>query len=494
MRNFTKCIARGLRCYAGTKLTVCSDRIEINSARVDERGNVIVEFASLEDLQEWNRDNHWMPYYDGFRVLKDHNFDIRRKTLFDTENFAACYECGEVHRIEDMTEADGEMVCEQCLEDSYFYCEHCNEYHHNCNAVKMHTSTYSSTDDPYYVCDDCATEIGHCCNDCGEWYEDDCCRLGADDEWYCEDCWDNTFTYCDECGEVIYQSDEVYDEDSDRVLCQSCYDDLHHGGTIRSYHHNPSLVFNNAGDDDNLTDKYIGTEVETECGDVKDRVEITADHGDNERYIYQMHDGSLDSTGIECITQPMTKAFWDAFDFEGWMSDLSDAGARSHDTNDCGLHVHLSRAWMDTTDTDEQAVFVGRMRQFIADNQQQVERFARRTANHWCEYTKSLYDEEKTTCDKDERLNKHKACGKRGGRYQSVNNENYATIEFRIFRGTLNAETYRASVEFCLRLVDYVTTHEEGTENWEDFVTYKPLPDTMQAYMTRRKMLPAQSM
>ncbi len=129
------------------------------------------------------------------------------------------------------------------------------------------------------------------------------------------------------------------------------------------------------------------------------------------------------------------------------------------------------------------------MRQFIADNQSKVERFARRSANHWCEYTRSLYDSEKVSYDKEERLNKHKECGKKGGRYQSVNNQNYATIEFRIFKGTLNPVTYRASVEFCLRLVDYVTTHEEGTEKWEDFVSYKPLPATMRDYMLRRSLL-----
>ncbi len=484
-----KCIARGFRCYAGTQLTVCSDRISIESACIDMQGRIIVEFSSLEDLERWNKDNRWMPYYDGYCALHDHDFDLNKSTLYDTEDYDVCYECGEVFRQEDMLEADGEMVCESCIEENYFWCNGCNEYHHNNGAVKMHTSCYSGEDEPYYVCEDCAHRIGYQCNDCGEWFEDSCCRRGADDEWYCENCWEDTFTYCDECGECIYQSEECYDEDSDRVLCTSCYEEAHHGGLIRSYHHNPSMVYNHLEGED--TDCFIGTEVETECGNIEERAEITAKHGDNESLIYQMHDGSLDGSGIECITQPMSKDFWDNFDFESWMSDLTDAGARSHDTEDCGLHVHLSRAWLKTKDSDEQAVYVGRLRQFIADNQERVERFARRSANRWCEYTKSLYESDKQDCSKEQRTEKHKACGKRGSRYQSVNNENYATIEFRIFRGTLNAQTYRASVEFCLRLVDYVTTHEEGTENWADFITYKPLPDTMQAYMTKRGMLPA---
>lgn len=490
MRNLMKCIARGFRCYAGTELTVCSDRIGINSARVDERGRLIVEFSTLEDLQAWNEGNKWRQCYDGFCVVYDHGFNICRTTLFDEDDYAACYECGEVHRKDDLTEtADDNLVCEQCLDEYYSWCEHCEQWHHTDDFVKMHTAVWG-TDNPYYVCEDCADEIGYQCHDCGEWYEEDQCRLGADDEWYCDSCWDNHFTTCDECGETIWQSDSYYDEGGDRVLCSSCYEECGNSG-IRSYHKNPPREFHHLDDDDALTACFIGTEVETECGDVDERVEVTRKHGEDESFIYQMHDGSLDDSGIECITQPMTKKFWDSFDFEGWMSDLVDAGARSHDTTDCGLHVHLSRAWMKTNNSDEQAVYVGRMRQFIADNQERVERYARRSANHWCEYTKSLTDTDKQDCSKEQRTEKHKQCAKQGGRYQSVNNENYATIEFRIFRGTLNAQTYRASVEFCLRLVDYVTTHEEGTENWADFVTYKPLPDTMQAYMTKRGLLPA---
>ena len=88
--------------------------------------------------------------------------------------------------------------------------------------------------------------------------------------------------------------------------------------------------------------------------------------------------------------------------------------------------------------------------------------------------------------DKEERKEEHRKKGHSGSRYQSVNNENSATIEFRIFKGTLIANTYRAAVEFCLRLVDYIITHEEGTETLYDFLHYKPLPESMSKYMAQR--------
>lgn len=470
-----------------SKVVVYSDRFSIEKAWVDN-GKLLAEFSSLEDLQEFNKVRR---KYPTLGVLDAVDFDTKADYyysvlyLYDMDDYSICDDCGVPFRTDDLTTVhSGDKVCEKCLEH-YCYCEHCDEYCHEDDMVEIHTDTYSRLDNPYYVCKDCADDVAYKCEKCGDWYEKSCCKEGADGCYYCEDCFDDLFEVCSDCGCVMWRDDACYSEDDDCYYCEDCYESH---DVVRKYHNDPDRVYHRAEIDDPYTRLFIGTEVETEHGDREKRIAITKEYGDNEEYIYQMHDGSLESDGIECITQPMTKAFWDAFDFEGWMAELSDAGARSHDTEHCGLHVHLSREWLRTDDDDEQAVLVARMRQFIADNQQQVEKFARRSANRWCEYTKT-FDKGEDRGTKEQTKDKHKKKGKDGGRYQSVNNTNYKTIEFRIFRGTLKANTYRASVEFCLRLVDYVLTKEDSTETWQDFLEYKPLPASMEQYLTERGLL-----
>lgn len=477
--------------WRGRDVVVKSDYYDIEKAWVNDKGVLCVEFNDIDTLQEWNKAWRTRPEKHA-SMLQTMRFSTavyqQQLYLFDTDDYGVCDDCGEVVQNTALTMVSGgDRVCEYCLENDYSYCEHCDTWHPDCDMVKIHTDTYSSCDHPYYVCENCAEDVAHCCERCGDWYEKQCCRLGADDNWYCEDCWGENFVTCEDCGEILWRDDAYYDEDSGNWYCEDCYNQ--HRGSVRSYHNNPKRVYHGAETDMAGENRYIGTEVETEKGDYDRRKEITEKYGHEEDDIYQMHDGSLDDSGIECITQPMTKMYWDDFDFEGWMKALSNAGARSHDTDDCGLHVHLSRTWLGTDDQDEQAVLVARMRQFIADNQAYVERFARRGANRWCVYSKTFEDKcYKEHYAKEVRKDLHKKKGYSGDRYQSVNNENRDTIEFRIFRGTLRASTYRASVEFCLRMVDYITTHEDGTETWQEFITYKPLPVLMEIYMKERYM------
>ena len=478
--------------WRGKEVVVKSDYYGIEKAWVNDSGILCVEFADLDTLQAWNR--AWRQRFNRHNdMLSDLHFATtsyqQQFYLYDTDDYGVCDDCGDVVRDDDLTMvAGGNRVCQGCLDEGYSYCEECSKWHPCDKMVEMHTSCYSS-DRPYWVCPDCAENIGHKCEHCGKWYQDDVCRLGADGEWYCDDCWNENFVTCEECGEILWRDDAYYDEESDYYYCEDCYNSRCRNG-VRSYHNNPKRVYHSTETDMEGENRYIGTEIETEMGDYQKRIDITKDYGNEEDDIYQMHDGSLDNSGIECITQPMTKMYWDAFDFEGWMAALSDAGARSHDTDDCGLHVHLSRTWLGTDDRDVQAVLVARMRQFIADNQPQVERFARRSANHWCVYSKTFEDKcYKEHYAKSVRKDMHKQKGYSGNRYQSVNNENRDTIEFRIFRGTLKANTYRASVEFCLRMVDYIATHEDGTETWQEFLSYKPLPDTMTTYLHERRLL-----
>lgn len=481
----------------------------ITNAYITEDGRLIAEFDDFRDLQRWNENisfwklyNHRKKrYYKEYEDYWDINMqllanDMRLSRdedyLYDTDDYAECYDCGEVYKIDDMHwYNDGDCyICEECYTDDFFCCNECGEIHRKDELIKVYTSCYNREQHAKYMCCSCARYNGaHQCDDCGEWFDEDIMRQAPDGTWYCDDCFFEHCVYCCRCEEVIWINDAYSDNDGNHY-CSCCWEEYGESNHIRSYHNNPNRHKWYA-DNEEHHERLIGTEVETDSEDdnVEERAEITWDYGREEDYIYQMEDGSLGDYGIECITQPMSKKFWDAFDFEGWMRDLVDAGARAHDTSTCGLHVHLSRTWLCTDDEDEQAILVGRMRQFLADNIDLVQKFARRTEQRWCAFTKS-FDKDDKPATKEERIAKHKEKGSKfnGDRYQSINNTNRATIEFRIFKGTLKPNTYRASVEFCLRVVDYILHTEENTETWKGFITYKQLPQSMIQYMTERHM------
>ena len=70
-----------------------------------------------------------------------------------------------------------------------------------------------------------------------------------------------------------------------------------------------------------------------------------------------------------------------------------------------------------------------------------------------------------------------KAKFKNFGRYVAVNLENYATVEFRLFRGTLRYKTFIAALqlvdEIC-RCAINMTDNETESMSWSDFVRCIP--------------------
>lgn len=344
-------------------------------------------------------------------------------------------------------------------------------------------------------CPDCHGEHAFYCSECDQSYDVDCYdHTYAGGEIICQNCFEDNWTTCDECGEYI-RIDDAYHCDNE-TLCEECYNEK--TKVVREYHCNPELRFNRRQGE--ITDKFIGCEIETERGNYEERKNITLLRGDNESYIYQMHDGSLDDSGIECITQPMSKKFFDAFDFEGWMKELTDAGARSHYTNNCGLHIHLSKEWFGKN-TDQQELTAGTVLAVMEVLKPQLQTAARRTDTHWCHYPDEpeFGRNKKAALESAKKQKFHtsyekqmKKVGKcKENRYECLNLLNRNTYEFRIFRGTLNPKTFRASVALCIRLVEYAKyknrNHSRGY-SWEQFKAFKRMPKVLADYLTTRNL------
>ena len=83
----------------------------------------------------------------------------------------------------------------------------------------------------------------------------------------------------------------------------------------------------------------------------------------------------------------------------------------------------------------------------------------------------------------------HAKKGYHGGRYTCVNLENRATIEFRMFRGTLKYNTLIATLQLVNRICDvalYLSDQEVQAMSWTTFVSGCQEPELVQYLKERR--------
>ena len=166
-------------------------------------------------------------------------------------------------------------------------------------------------------------------------------------------------------------------------------------------------------------------------------------------------DGSLNAEyGIEIVFAPMSELSWRArySRIYQFLKSLQALGCSSHDNGKCGLHVHISRALK----PEKQKSQENNLKSLVYKNEEFFKLLSRRNNYEYCRFPSA----------ENFRRNQH---------YQAVNIENDNTIEIRFFRGTLNYESFLASLEtiFCLQKA------AEKTKPWLEFRilsrTYKML-------------------
>jgi hypothetical protein len=139
----------------------------------------------------------------------------------------------------------------------------------------------------------------------------------------------------------------------------------------------------------------------------------------------------------------------------------------SHNTSTCGFHVHCSR-YAFGEDSYVQDAAIGRVVYFVEKMWAELVRFSRRHADaleRWAARYATISPTTKETFKK--------AKDKRMGRYVAVNLENYETIEFRLFRGTLRYETFIATLQLVSEICNTaiaLTDKEMESLSWSDFV------------------------
>ena len=353
------------------------------------------------------------------------------------------------------------------MEDYRIYCCHCD------SELDIDTVHYFGD---HAYCDDCLDEVTSICYECGtRLYNIDV--VGGDDERpLCERCYDSIYTNCDCCGRLIHQENSYYDDDTCRTLCNRCVKE----GPIYNYSYKPSPIFH--GDSQDL---FIGVELELDdggCSNSNARV-LTKLANEKGSHIYIKTDGSLDE-GFEIVTHPMTlKYHMEVMPWKELTKEALSLGYRSHKAGTCGLHCHVNRSYFGNTD-EEQEWNIGKVLFLVEKYWEELLRFSRRTQgqmDHWAaRYGFKERPEQVMTHAKNSGM----------GRYTCVNLENYNTIEFRMWRGTLKYNTLIATLQMVERLCKvaiFSSEKELQDMSWWSFVNHVHEPELI-TYLKERQL------
>ena len=328
---------------------------------------------------------------------------------------------------------------------------HCDRHTSTCNFCNEY---YADVDEHEFYsgyCDPCGDRMFTCerCNDTE--HENDMYRVSGD-RW-CFTCWDENSRHCDRCDS---------DYNSSTTCCTG-------GHSVEDYSYKPYPQFHWVENDpDADRNVYMGFELE---------VESNGNDYNGPEYVYSVlgdlayfkEDGSLDD-GFEIVTHPMTLAYAHAMDWS-WTQGLLDIGYRSWDRSSCGLHVHVDRR-----------AFTGRLHQYsftllLMRNKALSYLVAGRQGSSYASFDKDVRAE----------IPKHiKGQYNNAQRYSAVNVLPTATLEVRMFRGSLKKERVLAALEYVHSAVEYSRGARSGV-GAEEYLT---APAFVQWLRVRKDLYP----
>lgn len=384
----------------------------------------------------------------------------RRTNPGNTERMiGTCRICGEFY-----TTLEGGVagVCPTCAERHYFTCPTCGR------SVPNESGT--ATSGGRTLCETCAERMTFTCSVCGTVHEnnDHDYLTDHEDNDVCDQCWDNYYR-CDSCDQYFREDD--LREMNGGEYCWRCAAE-HSGNAILSYGYKPDPIFHRAeGEPPNSL--VLGIELEMDCGNAEAAAErISSIYGGD--WLYFKHDSSL-NRGAELVTHPISPAvllseqgreMWDAI----CKAALAE-GMRSHDTETCGLHVHVNRDYFGTSDVARVLAeykllalcdrLFEPMALFSRRKRHKLDQWAGRpnlplSQGNWVVRARGA------------------SALMRSNRYNAVNVQNRDTIEFRLFRGTLKPSTLLATFAFVAGACAYA---KQATPSQVERITWYDLCD-----------------
>jgi hypothetical protein len=229
---------------------------------------------------------------------------------------------------------------------------------------------------------------------------------------------------------------------------------------------------------------YFGIEIEVEAkgGNYETRREGArrAHALEDSQLAYLKNDGSL-NCGFEIVTHPMSHDYYMNEADELWetLEELRNKyDMTSWATRTCGLHIHISRTGFNG------GAHMHRFLNLVYSNQAFYELLAGRSSSQWSKFddvdtaVPNGQDEDGFTQWKRVRSFKNKInSGRNTDRYSAVNTQNRATLEMRIFKGTINSGKVKSQINLAHASVEYTRTLtvkdvRDGALKAEQFAQY----------------------
>lgn len=460
-------------------------------------------FRMKEDQTSHSSGSRWYPF-----LIRGLESEVRAQEAKEREDKimelkekgeceeVVCSHCGCV-LVKDVDEIfispNEEPMCEECFENNCFICDDCGDTCWKEDGYLVH----DDNDEPFkMICEICKFNGSYAaCERCGHLVQED----DSISDGYTTICWtcERRYGYhvCYECGNINTEDEMQY---YNGWYCPDCVPDGDSSASkyVKNYGYKPYPNFlseQKVPSERNAL--FMGVELEIDkgerpCACAKELAEIET-YGDE---FYMKHDGSLEDEGIEIVSHPATLSYHlNRFQWKEVFSTAKKFGYKSHDAGTCGLHVHVSRAYLaadenGVTSEDREELNTAKIILFVEKHWDEMVRFSRRDSvqlNRWAKCPES------TITPEDEIGNiKDKLYNLTYDRYQAVNLCNSNTIEFRLFRGTLNLNTFKATLEFVHLLCDYCKEHnlkEVLDSSWDDLISWREYPE-LATHLEERKM------
>jgi hypothetical protein len=282
------------------------------------------------------------------------------------------------------------------------------------------------------------------CHDCDSIFSDDDAHNAYDDYSVCGSCVDN-FRYSERNGYYVRDDDDDYSENEN----------------IREYHTSSDCLGHIPSKYDNRTPRVLlGLELEMEIKGEYSRDEragvLLEGLGNYNDCTYALceNDGSLNH-GFELVTA-YTGLDVHAEQLAFFQSGLR--GAISHDSDNCGLHVHICKADMSTLHGAKMILFIN-----DPANHKLIKAIARRDSSGFAKFKNKQLDKDwlksAMTCESK----RSQLRNLNHDRYEALNFKNDKTVEFRLFKGSLVFETIMSCLEFTY--ATWFFTRDASTKN-----------------------------
>lgn len=354
----------------------------------------------------------------------------------ERQGMVTCVDCRLIEHPNRATEVNGDYVCRTCIQE-YTLCDDCGEYFSESEDMHFHR------DNTY--CASCWENVSTDCNNCGRAIYTPDWEDSSDPPRYCEECQENLCS-CNSCGRMFLPDPNV-DDDS---ICHRC-----RAQSIAGYGRNPIIKhFYHAEEEDmGIKPMTLGIEVEMDNG--VDKYTVAREIKERYDFFWCTSDASLSDKGFEVPMHPASLRVWqdnNSRDLNGFCRYVVSQGFRAHNTDTCGLHVHVGCVHLDR---EGATVGLAKIVWLTMNHWPLFRKISRRESPGWA---KAYPRDDWNNPDRSFREDRVMARAREDHHMCWAFNNEHRTIECRMPKGTLNPETIRATIEMVVCMVEIATS------------------------------------